>query len=120
VKKRRLDCKYCGEVLTKGNTNREFCSAKHRVYWHREQKEKTKKPLPKIAYKQTAPESYDGKMWPKNDHSDEPKQWTVVSETATKLAEYEAELPNVPETTTLGKKRRAFLEYKIKELKKQL
>jgi len=36
MKKRREDCKYCGEKLTEGNTNRQFCCTLHRVYWHRE------------------------------------------------------------------------------------
>jgi hypothetical protein len=71
MKVRRKDCKYCGKELSEGRTNKQFCCDAHRIYWHREQKGKAKKPV----FKPTTPESFDGKKWAKNNHSDEPKQW---------------------------------------------
>lgn len=70
-----------------------------------------------VKYAPATAESYDGKKLDKGYMADEPALSVPMSDNALKLAEYEAELPNVPENTILGKKRRQFLEYKIKELK---
>jgi len=139
------ECLNCGkEVVQKeGRRKRLYCSDTCRVKFNRQKHgkkvrwvsvEKYNELLERVS-KNNEPENKASIMEQRNPPTAKSKYQNPITEMdaysktdlslpltddALKLAEYEAELPNVPENTSLGKVRRKFLERRIKELKQQL